>query len=68
MFPRLLLPANKASLCSPSPPLSADTHISDVLQENEALRQRLELLELRRGEEKEALEEDVAQAREELLR
>lgn len=38
------------------------------MQENEALRERLRLLELRSEQEKEALKEEVAQAREELLR
>lgn len=51
-------------LCSPLLRLSADSHISDVMQENEALKERLQLLELRSEQEKEA----VAQAREELLR
>lgn len=55
-------------LCSPLLRLSADSHISDVMQENEALRERLQLLELRSEQEKEALKEKVAQAREELLR
>lgn len=55
-------------LCSPLPWLLADSHISDVMQENEALRERLQLLELCSEQEKEALKEEVAQAREELLR
>lgn len=55
-------------LCSPLPHLAVDSHISDVLQENEALKQRLKLLELRSNQEKEALKVEVAQAREELLR
>eukprot|EP00066_Takifugu_rubripes_P014210 XP_011603476.1 PREDICTED: centrosomal protein of 162 kDa isoform X1 [Takifugu rubripes] len=50
------------------PTVFADSHISDVMQENEALRERLQLLELRSEQEKEALKEEVAQAREELLR
>lgn len=52
-------------------PVSADGHISDVLEENQALKQHLEHLELRseqEKEEKEALQVEVAQAREELLR
>lgn len=55
-------------LCSPLPRLSADSHIWDFMQENEALRERLQLLEVRSEQEKEALKEEVAQAREELLR
>ncbi|XP_039973965.1 centrosomal protein of 162 kDa isoform X2 [Xiphias gladius] len=50
------------------PTVFSGSHISEVLQENEALRQRLELLELQREEEKEALKADAAQAKEELCR
>lgn len=52
---------------SSSAPLP-DTRISDVLPENEALRQRLELLALHGKQEKEAFMVEVAQAREQLLR
>lgn len=45
-----------------------DSHISDVLQENQALKHRLELLELHGKQEKGALKVEVAQAREQLLR
>lgn len=44
------------------------SHISEVLQENEALKQRLELLELQSEQDKEALKADAVQAREELCR
>lgn len=44
------------------------SHISEVLQENEALKQRLELLELQSEQDQEALKADAAQAREELCR
>lgn len=60
-------------LSSPPHPAPAllllpDSHISDVLQENEALKHRLELLELQAEQEKEMLKVEVAQAREQLLR
>lgn len=38
------------------------------MQENEALKERLQLLEVRSEQEKAALKEEVAQAREALLR
>lgn len=60
--PPLLHPPSSRS--APLP----DSHISDVLQENEALKRRLELLELHAEQEKEALKAEVAQAREQLLR
>lgn len=44
------------------------SHVSDVLQESEALKHRLELAELHAEQEKEALEVEVAEAREQLLR
>ncbi|XP_071390914.1 centrosomal protein of 162 kDa, partial [Centroberyx affinis] len=44
------------------------SHITEVLQENEALRRRLELLELQNEQEKEALKVSAAQARDELGR
>lgn len=45
-----------------------DTHISEVLQENEALQQRLQLLELHCEQDKEALKASAEQARAELCR
>lgn len=47
---------------------STDTHISEVLQENEALQQRLQLLELHSEQDKEALKASADQARAELCR
>uniref|UniRef100_UPI003AB0548A centrosomal protein of 162 kDa n=1 Tax=Centroberyx gerrardi TaxID=166262 RepID=UPI003AB0548A len=44
------------------------SHITEVLQENEALRQRLELLELQKEQEKEALKVSAAQVQDELGR
>ncbi|XP_054638093.1 centrosomal protein of 162 kDa isoform X2 [Dunckerocampus dactyliophorus] len=44
------------------------SHISEVLQENEALRERLKRLELNDEREKEALKSDVVKAKEELCR
>ncbi len=44
------------------------THISEVLQENEALKQHVERLKLQSEQEKEALKADAAQAREERSR
>ncbi|XP_058502714.1 centrosomal protein of 162 kDa [Solea solea] len=44
------------------------SHVSEVLQENTALTQRLEVLEQRWEKEREALKADAAQAREELHR
>lgn len=59
----------------PSPPgpaqallLLPGSHVSDVLQESEALEHRLELVELHAEQQKEALEVEVAEAREQLLR
>lgn len=45
-----------------------DNHISEVLQENEALKQRLELLELHSKQDKEALKADAEHTRAELHR
>uniref|UniRef100_A0A667ZTQ9 Centrosomal protein of 162 kDa n=1 Tax=Myripristis murdjan TaxID=586833 RepID=A0A667ZTQ9_9TELE len=42
-------------------PLFTGSHITEVLQENEALRQRLELLELQKEQEKESLKEQSAE-------
>ncbi|XP_071325568.1 centrosomal protein of 162 kDa isoform X2 [Trachinotus anak] len=50
------------------PTVFTGSHISEVLQENEALTQRLELLQLKSEQEKEALKADAAQAKEELCR
>lgn len=47
---------------------STDTHISEVLQENESLQQRLQLLELHSEQDKEALKASADQARAELCR
>lgn len=47
---------------------STGSHISEVLQENEALRQRVELLQLQAEKEKEALQADATQAKEALCR
>lgn len=44
------------------------SHISEVLQENEALKQRLELLELQSEQDREALKADAVQTKEELCR
>ncbi|KAM3873610.1 centrosomal protein of 162 kDa [Diretmus argenteus] len=44
------------------------SHISEVLQENEELRERLELLELQKEREKEALKAAATQAQDELRR
>lgn len=44
------------------------SHISEVLQENEALKQHLEMLELQSEQDKEALKAEAAQAKEELFR
>ncbi|XP_029927766.1 centrosomal protein of 162 kDa isoform X2 [Myripristis murdjan] len=44
------------------------SHITEVLQENEALRQRLELLELQKEQEKESLKASAKQAQDELRR
>lgn len=44
------------------------SHISEVLQENEALKQHLELLELQSEQDKEALKADSVRAKEELSR
>lgn len=44
------------------------SHISEVLQENEALKQRLDLLELQSEQDKEALRADAVQAVKELCR
>ncbi|XP_067367219.1 centrosomal protein of 162 kDa isoform X3 [Channa argus] len=50
------------------PTVFTGSHISEVLQENEALKQRLELLQQHCEQDKEALMADAAQAREELHR
>ncbi|XP_040901329.1 centrosomal protein of 162 kDa isoform X2 [Toxotes jaculatrix] len=50
------------------PTVFAGSHISEVLQESEALRQRLELLQLQSEQEKEALKAEAAQAKKELCR
>ncbi|XP_044215728.1 centrosomal protein of 162 kDa isoform X1 [Thunnus albacares] len=50
------------------PTVFTGSHISEVLQENEALRERLEQLELHSEQEKESLKSDVVQAEEELCR
>ncbi|KAM7382365.1 hypothetical protein PAMP_002096 [Pampus punctatissimus] len=50
------------------PTVFTGSHISEVLQENEILRERLELLELHTEQEKEALKSDAVQAEEELCR
>ncbi|XP_044063040.1 centrosomal protein of 162 kDa isoform X2 [Siniperca chuatsi] len=50
------------------PTVFTGSHISEVLQENEALKQRLELLELQREQDREALKADAVQAEEELCR
>ena len=47
---------------------STGSHISEVLQENEALKQQLEQLQLQREQDKEALKADAEQAKEELCR
>lgn len=44
------------------------SHISEVQQENEALKQQLEMLELQSKQDKEALKVDATQAKEELSR
>uniref|UniRef100_A0A3B5A8C2 Centrosomal protein of 162 kDa n=1 Tax=Stegastes partitus TaxID=144197 RepID=A0A3B5A8C2_9TELE len=48
------------------PTVFTGSHISEVLQENEALKRRVELLELQTEQEKEALKADAVQAKEEL--
>nr|XP_046255811.1 centrosomal protein of 162 kDa isoform X2 [Scatophagus argus] len=50
------------------PTVFTGSHISEVLQENEVLKQRLELLDLQNEQDKEALKADAVQAREELCR
>ncbi|KAM4567596.1 centrosomal protein of 162 kDa isoform 2-T2 [Fundulus diaphanus] len=50
------------------PTVFSGSHISEVLQENEALRQRVELLQLHSEQEKEELKTSAAQAQEELRR
>ncbi|XP_060937685.1 centrosomal protein of 162 kDa [Limanda limanda] len=50
------------------PTAFAGSHISEVLQENQALTQRVELLELQAEQEKEELKADAVQAKEELRR
>ncbi|XP_070690850.1 centrosomal protein of 162 kDa isoform X2 [Pempheris klunzingeri] len=50
------------------PTVFTGSHISEVLQENEALRQNVELLTLQSEQDKEALKADAVQAKEELLR
>ncbi|XP_018521252.1 centrosomal protein of 162 kDa isoform X3 [Lates calcarifer] len=50
------------------PTVFAGSHISEVLRENEALRERVELFELHSEQEKEALKAEAAQAKEELCR
>lgn len=44
------------------------SHISEVVQENEALKQRLELLERQPEQERDAFKADALQAKEELCR
>ncbi|XP_027132993.1 centrosomal protein of 162 kDa isoform X6 [Larimichthys crocea] len=48
------------------PTVFTGSHISEVLQENEVLKQRLQLLELQSEQDKEALKADAIQAKEEL--
>lgn len=48
--------------------LLTGSHISEVLQENEALKQHVEQLELQSQQDKEALQADAVQAKEELCR
>ncbi|KAI3361532.1 hypothetical protein L3Q82_013681 [Scortum barcoo] len=50
------------------PTVFTGSHISEVLQENEALKQCVELLKLQSEQDKEALKADVVQAKEELCR
>ncbi|XP_039662293.1 centrosomal protein of 162 kDa isoform X2 [Perca fluviatilis] len=50
------------------PTVFTGSHISEVLQENEALKQRLELLELRSEQQREALKPDAERATKELCR
>ncbi|XP_070767902.1 centrosomal protein of 162 kDa [Enoplosus armatus] len=50
------------------PTVFAGSHISEVLQENEALKQRLDLLELQTQQEKDALKAAAVRAAEELCR
>ncbi|XP_030250867.1 centrosomal protein of 162 kDa isoform X6 [Sparus aurata] len=50
------------------PTVFTGSHISEVQQENEALKQQLELLELQSKQDKEALKVDATQAKEELSR
>ncbi|XP_035984615.1 centrosomal protein of 162 kDa isoform X4 [Fundulus heteroclitus] len=50
------------------PTVFSGSHISEVLQENEALRQRVQLLQLHSEQEKEELKAGAAQAQEELRR
>lgn len=48
--------------------LLTGSHISEVLQENEALKKQVELLLLQSEQEKEALKADAAQAKQQLSR
>ncbi|XP_059194596.1 centrosomal protein of 162 kDa [Centropristis striata] len=50
------------------PTVFTGSHISEVQQENEALKQRLKLLELQTEQEREALKAEAVQAKEELCR
>ncbi|XP_073342549.1 centrosomal protein of 162 kDa [Pagrus major] len=50
------------------PTVFTGSHISEVQQENEALKQQLELLELQSEQDKEALKADATEAKEELSR
>ncbi|XP_041798678.1 centrosomal protein of 162 kDa isoform X2 [Chelmon rostratus] len=50
------------------PTVFTGSHISEVLQENEALKQHVEQLELQSQQDKEALQADAVQAKEELCR
>ncbi|KAK5606305.1 hypothetical protein CRENBAI_023697 [Crenichthys baileyi] len=50
------------------PTVFTGSHISEVLQENEALKERLELLQLQNEQEKEELKASAVQAKEELCR
>ncbi|XP_070822577.1 centrosomal protein of 162 kDa isoform X5 [Chaetodon trifascialis] len=50
------------------PTVFTGSHISEVLQENEALKQHVEVLELQSQQDKEALKADAVHAKEELCR
>ncbi|CAI5678430.1 unnamed protein product [Oreochromis niloticus] len=59
-----------AALCEKTyqPTVFTGSHISEVLQENEALKKQVELLLLQSEQEKEALKADAAQAKQQLSR